>query len=344
VKVLVTGGAGFIGSAVVRRILATTDWTVVNLDALTYAGNLASLGAFREDSRHVFAHVDLADLDAVRAVFAEHAPDGVLHLAAETHVDRSIDGPLVFVRSNVLGTVHLLMAATEHFRAHGGNFRMVHVSTDEVFGSLGPTGIFTETSPYDPRSPYSASKASADHFARAWHHTYGLPVVVTNCSNNYGPCMFPEKLVPLVILRALAGLELPVYGTGANVRDWLFVEDHADGLLLALQRGKPGRSYNFGGGNEQPNLAVVRRLCALLDERRPAGAPHDRLIRFVADRPGHDLRYAVDFSRAEAELGWRPRTAFDDGLRRTVDWYLDNPAWVEGVRSGSYRLERLGRG
>ncbi len=276
-------------------------------------------------------------------MLADHAPDAVVHLAAETHVDRSIDAPLVFAHTNVLGTVHLLQAATERFRAHSG-FRFVHVSTDEVFGSLGATGAFTEATPYDPRSPYSASKAASDHFARAWHHTYGLPVVVTNCSNNYGPCQFPEKLIPLVILRALAGQELPVYGAGANVRDWLYVEDHADALILALQKGEPGRSYNLGGRSERTNLEVVRALCELLDELHPVGRPHDRLIRFVADRPGHDLRYAIDSSRAESELGWTPKTRFEPGLRMTVAWYLANGPWVESVRSGEYRLERLGRG
>ena len=343
-RVLVTGGAGFIGSALVRRILATTDWTVVNLDALTYAGNLASLGAVRDDPRHVFEHVNLIDAGEVRRVFETHQPDAVLHLAAESHVDRSIDGPMAFVQTNVVGTVNLLVAATEHARGRSGAFRFVQVSTDEVFGSLGPVGRFTEASPYDPRSPYSASKASADHFARAWFHTYGLPVVVTNCSNNYGPCMFPEKLIPLMILRALEGLPLPVYGSGTNVRDWLYVDDHADGLLAALQRGIPGRSYNFGGRSERTNLMVVETLCRLLDLERPTGAPHARWIAFVDDRPGHDLRYAVDFARAEAELGWQPVVQFEEGLRRTIRWYLDNPAWIDGVRSGSYRLERLGRG
>ena len=348
-KLLVTGGAGFIGSAVIRKLIAGTSWSVVNVDALTYAGNLASLAGAAESDRYAFERVDIRDPAALELVFREHAPDAVMHLAAESHVDRSIDGPRAFVETNIVGTFELLQASLAHYRtldADGkARFRFHHVSTDEVFGSLGPEGRFTETSPYDPRSPYSASKAASDHLVRAWQHTYGLPVVLSNCSNNYGPYQFPEKLIPLVILRALAGETLPVYGTGSNVRDWLYVDDHADALLAVVERGEVGRSYNIGGDAERRNLDVVHTLCDLLDELRPDPAgSRRRLIRFVADRPGHDQRYAMDSARIRAELGWAPRHDFEGGLRETVRWYLDNQAWCDSVRSGEYRLERLGSG
>lgn len=346
---LVTGGAGFIGSALVRQLIADTKDQVVNIDKLTYAGNLESLGVAREDPRHRFVHADICDVAAVRAVFADNAPDGVFHLAAESHVDRSIDGPDDFIRTNLVGTYTMLQEALRYWRAllpeRAAAFRFLHVSTDEVFGSLGHDGFFTESTPYDPSSPYSASKAGSDHLARAWHRTYGLPVVVTNCSNNYGPYHFPEKLIPLTILKALAGEALPVYGRGENVRDWLYVEDHARALRLALARGVPGRTYNVGSQNERRNIDVVRTICALLDELRPDPAgPHERLIKFVSDRPGHDLRYAIDAARLRNELGWAPLENFDSGLRKTVQWYLNNQNWVARVMSGDYRGERLGTG
>jgi dTDP-glucose 4,6-dehydratase len=345
---LVTGGAGFIGSALVRQLVRETNDTVVNVDALTYAGNLESLADAREHPRHRFHHVNICDSPAVRRILAETQPDAVLHLAAESHVDRSIDAPATFIDTNVVGSFTLLQAATEYWRElpaeRRAAFRFVHVSTDEVFGSLGPDGHFTETTPYDPSSPYSASKAASDHMARAWHRTYGLPVVVTNCSNNYGPYQFPEKLIPLMIRKGMAGEPLPVYGRGLNVRDWLFVEDHARALRLALERGVPGSTYNIGGGNERQNIDVVRELCALLDELRPsADGSHDRLISYVADRPGHDFRYAIDATKVQRELGWAPREDFSSGLRKTVQWYLDNTEWSARVMSGAYRGERLGR-
>ncbi len=348
--ILVTGGSGFIGSAVVRRLIRDTQSVVVNLDALTYAGNPDSVADAADDPRYRFERVDIRDAGEVRRVFRQHAPDLVLHLAAESHVDRSIDGPGEFVGTNVQGMYVLLEEARRHWGALRGAardaFRFVHVSTDEVFGSLGAEGFFTEDTPYDPSSPYSATKAASDHLARAWHRTYGLPVVVTNCSNNYGPYQFPEKLIPLMILNALSGQPLPVYGRGENVRDWLFVDDHARGLLAAAERGVPGRSYAFGGRSEARNLDVVRAVCRLVDELAPDPAigPREGLIRFVEDRPGHDLRYAIDPSRAERELGWAPEESFESGLRRTVRWYLENRAWWERVRSGAYRGERLGLG
>jgi dTDP-glucose 4,6-dehydratase len=348
--ILVTGGAGFIGGCFVRQAIAGRRARVVNLDALTYAGNLDSITAALDDpDHHTFVKGDIRDRPLLDCLFREHRPDAVVHFAAESHVDRSIDGPRAFVDTNVVGTAELLAAARAHWDALDpaarDGFRFLHVSTDEVYGSLGPDGRFTESSPYDPHSPYSASKAASDHFARAYFHTYGLPTIVTNCSNNYGPYQFPEKLIPLMILNALEGKPLPVYGDGGNVRDWLYVEDHCRALWLALEAGRPGETYNIGGDGERTNLQVVRAICAAVDELRPdrAQGPSERLITFVPDRPGHDRRYAIDSTKARRELGWRPEVVdFEAGLRRTVRWYLDNPKWVEGVTSGSYRRERLG--
>jgi dTDP-glucose 4,6-dehydratase len=327
-KILITGGAGFIGSAVVRQAVAQGH-AVVNLDALTYAANLENVASVAGSNLYAFEQADIRDRARLDEIFALHKPDAVMHLAAESHVDRSIDGPGDFILTNVNGTFNLLEAARAHWTRAGKpeGFRFHHISTDEVFGTLGETGQFTEETPYDPRSPYSASKAASDHLVRAWAETYGLPVVLTNCSNNYGPFHFPEKLVPVVILNALHGRPIPVYGAGANVRDWLYVEDHADALLTVLTRGELNRSYNIGGENEAKNIDLVRMICALMDEMHPQGAPHDRLITFVADRPGHDARYAIDPSRIRAELGWRPSVTLQEGLRRTVRWYLDNEAW-----------------
>ena len=346
---LVTGGAGFIGSALVRQLIAESTDEVVNIDKLTYAGNLESLAEARHDPRHRFVHADICDPLALRQAFDDAAPAGVFHLAAESHVDRSIDGPGEFIQTNLVGTFTLLKETLRYWGAlpasRAAAFRFLHVSTDEVFGSLDATGLFSESTPYDPSSPYSASKAGSDHLARAWHRTYGLPVVVTNCSNNYGPYHFPEKLIPLTIQKALAGESLPVYGRGENVRDWLYVEDHVRALRLVLAKGTPGRTYNVGGHNERRNIDVVRQICALLDELRPDPAgPHGRLITFVSDRPGHDQRYAIDATRLRDELGWRPREDFDSGLRKTVQWYLDHQEWVGRVMSGAYRGERLGTG
>lgn len=342
---LVTGGAGFIGSALVRHLVRDPRTRVVNVDALTYAGNLASLADAATAPNHVFEQADIRDRAVIDAIFAKHQPDAVLHLAAESHVDRSIDDASAFISTNVGGTHNLLAAARAHFERLGGAqreaFRFVHVSTDEVFGSLGPTGSFDETTPYDPRSPYSASKAASDHLARAWFHTYGLPVIVTNCSNNYGPYQFPEKLIPLMILRGMRGDEMPVYGTGANVRDWLHVTDHVHGLLSVLERGRPGQTYAFGGRSERTNLEVVQAICRVLDEERP-GTAHAENIRFVNERPGHDQRYAIDPTKAERELGWQPKVPFEEGLQDTVRWYLQNEAWWAAILDGSYRLERLG--
>jgi dTDP-glucose 4,6-dehydratase len=340
-KLLVTGGAGFIGSAVVRRAIAEGH-EVVNLDALTYAANLANLDSVAGSNRYAFEHADIRDRAALDRILAAHAPDAVMHLAAESHVDRSIDGPAAFVDTNVTGTYTLLEAARAFWDGGARPFRFHHVSTDEVYGSLGPEGRFTETTPYAPNSPYSASKAASDHLVRAWGETYGLPVVISNCSNNYGPFHFPEKLIPVAILAALEGRPIPVYGTGANVRDWLYVEDHARALLAVVQHGRTGESYNIGGDAEATNLEIVRRICALMDEMRPAGAPHDRLIAFVADRPGHDFRYAIDASKIRAELGWAPSVTLDEGLRRTVAWYLENAPWWQAIRARGHRSERLG--
>jgi dTDP-glucose 4,6-dehydratase len=350
---LVTGGAGFIGSALVRKLIRETRYTVVNVDKLTYAGNLESVEEIGDDPRYGFERVDVCDAPRVRALFERYRPGGIIHLAAESHVDRSIDGPADFIHTNVVGTFTLLQEALRYWRSLGDHegdaaarFRVVHVSTDEVFGSLGPSGLFTEETPYRPSSPYSASKAAADHLARAWFHTYGLPVVTTNCSNNYGPYQFPEKLIPLMIQNALAGKPLPVYGRGENVRDWLFVDDHVAALVAALERGQPGETYNVGGESERRNLEVVHAICALVDELAPAPAigPRASLVQFVADRPGHDLRYAIDTSKARRELGWAPAETFETGLRKTVEWYLANQTWCERVQSGAYRGERLGLG
>jgi dTDP-glucose 4,6-dehydratase len=340
-KILVTGGAGFIGSAVVRQFIGETDCAVVNVDKLTYAGNLLSLAAVDQSPRYFFEHVDICDVAEMGRVFAQHRPDAVMHLAAESHVDRSISGPAAFIQTNIVGTYTLLEAARNYWAGLGAErkraFRFHHISTDEVYGSLGDRGYFAETTPYQPNSPYSASKASSDHLVRAWHHTYGLPVVTTNCSNNYGPYHFPEKLIPLMILNALGGKPLPIYGKGDNVRDWLYVEDHALALRLVLERGSVGEVYNIGGWNEKTNLEVVRAVCKILDELHPQGAPHDRLIAYVADRPGHDKRYAIDAGKIERELGWRPQETFESGLRKTVEWYLANGSWVSSVTSGEYQ-------
>jgi len=345
-SLLVTGGAGFIGSNFVRSALAADqDLRLINVDALTYAGHLASLQGLAESDgfRYTFVHADIRDADAVRRLFAEHDIDTVVHLAAESHVDRSIDGPIDFIDTNIRGTANLLEAARSAWRDRE-DVRFHHVSTDEVFGSLGAKGLFSETTPYDPSSPYSASKAAADHLVRAWHHTYGLPVTLSNCSNNYGPYQFPEKLIPLMILNALAGKPLPVYGKGANIRDWLHVEDHCRALDLVVRNGQPGRTYNIGGNNERTNLQVVHALCDILDELRPQaeGDPRRQLIEFVADRPGHDLRYAIDADRIASELGWKPAYDFDAGLRATVLWYLENEAWCEEVMKDRYDGSRLG--
>jgi dTDP-glucose 4,6-dehydratase len=347
-RILVTGGAGFIGSAVVRHIIGATDHHVLVIDKLTYAGNLDSLAPVAHDPRYRFVRADIVDAAKMRDAFDIFRPDAVMHLAAESHVDRSIDGPGEFIQTNVVGTFTMLQAALGYWRslppAQKDAFRFHHISTDEVFGSLGDEGLFSETTSYDPRSPYSASKASSDHLVRAWHHTYGLPVVVTNCSNNYGPYHFPEKLIPLTIINALEGLKLPVYGKGANVRDWLYVDDHARALLAAATCGAVGATYCIGGQCERQNIDVVKAICALMDELAPNGkiGPREGLITFVADRPGHDQRYAIDAGKIGAELGWKPQETFETGLRKTVEWYLANRTWWERIRSGVYRGERLG--
>ena len=345
-RYLITGGAGFIGAAVVRHLIAETPHAVLAIDKLTYAGDLGRLAPVAGNSRYRFAHADICDRPAMAAAIAEFQPDAVMHLAAESHVDRSIDGPAAFIETNIMGTYVLLEAALNYWRvlptASKHAFRFHHVSTDEVFGSLGPTGQFLETSAYQPNSPYSASKASSDHLVRAWHHTYGMPTVITNCSNNYGAYQFPEKLIPLMIHHALDGRPMPVYGRGLNVRDWLYVEDHVHALLSVSERGRIGETYNIGGNNEQTNLSVVERICELLDELAPGAKSRRSLITYVEDRPGHDLRYSPATDKIQSELGWRPRESFASGLRKTVAWYLANRQWCERIRSGVYQGERLG--
>ena len=347
-RCIVTGGAGFIGSALVRHLLADTDATVLVVDKLTYAGNLASLKEVSSSPRFSFLQADICDQAAMDRAFAEFRPDTIFHLAAESHVDRSIDGPGEFIRTNIVGTATLLQSALAWWRerkAEGKDFLFQHISTDEVYGTLGKDGFFTEKTPYSPHSPYSASKASSDHLVRAWHDTYGLPVLITNCSNNYGPYHFPEKLIPLIILNALELKPLPVYGAGANVRDWLHVEDHVAALRLVNEKGVPGEAYNVGGHNERTNLQVVETVCAILDELRPRADAkrYADLIEFVADRPGHDLRYAIDPSKLMKELGWKPRYTFDTGIRATVQWYLDNEWWWGPIRKSKYSGQRLGK-
>lgn len=345
-RIIVTGGAGFIGSALCRHLVRDLGHEVVNVDKLTYAGNLASLREIERSNLYRFEKADIADGETLRDIFSTFRPDAVMHLAAESHVDRSISGARDFIETNIVGTFALLEAARGYWMSLAGaardTFRFLHVSTDEVYGSLGAEGLFTEATAYDPRSPYSASKAAADHLASAWHHTYALPVIITNCSNNYGPFHFPEKLIPLVILNALEGKPLPVYGKGENIRDWLYVDDHARALFLALTRGQPGETYNIGGRNERRNIDVVHRICAALDRLHPAGAPHDRLITFVADRPGHDRRYAIDATKIETELGWRAEETFESGIDKTVAWYLANEWWWRPLRENVYGGERLG--
>ncbi len=353
-RILVTGGAGFIGSAVIRHLIGATEHAVINVDKLTYAGNLESLAAVSDDPRYAFEHADICDREALARIFAAHRPDAVMHLAAESHVDRSIDGPGDFIQTNIVGTYTLLEAARAHWLALAGaeraRFRFHHVSTDEVYGDLhGSDDLFTESTPYEPSSPYSASKAASDHLVRAWQRTYGLPTLVTNCSNNYGPCHFPEKLIPHMILNALHGKPLPVYGNGNQVRDWLYVEDHARALVVVLVNGKLGETYNIGGHNEQRNIEVVEAICALLEElaperKVPGLARYRDLITHVKDRPGHDARYAIDAGKMRRELGWHPDETFPSGLRKTVQWYLANEGWWGRVLSGAYRLERIGAG
>ena len=348
-KFVVTGGAGFIGSAVVRHIIKNTAHQVLNIDKLTYAGNLESLALAADNERYQFSQTDICDQEQIEKLFQEFQPDAVMHLAAESHVDRSIDGPAAFIQTNIVGTYALLEAARKYWLQlddeKKANFRFHHISTDEVYGDLeGTTDLFTESTPYAPSSPYSASKASSDHLVRAWHRTYGLPVIITNCSNNYGPYHFPEKLIPLVILNALDGKALPIYGKGDQIRDWLYVEDHARALYQVVTEGAVGETYNIGGHNEKQNIEVVKTICNILDELKPQlnGQRYESLIAFVKDRPGHDLRYAIDAAKIEKELGWKPQETFETGIRKTVEWYLNNLEWCRRVQDGSYQRERLG--
>jgi dTDP-glucose 4,6-dehydratase len=343
---LVTGGAGFIGSALIRYVLASTEHRIVNVDKLTYAGNLESLPEVEKNPRYTFEQTDICDKANLERIFQKYKPDAVLHLAAESHVDRSIDGPGAFIQTNVVGTFTLLDIARHYWKslAENNNFRFLHVSTDEVYGSLGETGYFTEETPYDPRSPYSSSKAASDHLVKAWFHTYGLPVVVTNCSNNYGPYQFPEKLIPTVILKSLRGEAIPVYGDGGAIRDWLYVDDHVRAILAALEQGRTGETYNIGTNAEKTTVQMVEAITALLDELIPDSPykPHKSLMKFVTDRPGHDRRYAIDATKIKKELGWSPQESFETGMRKTVQWYLDNGEWCERILSGKYQLERQG--
>lgn len=345
-KIIVTGGAGFIGSAVTRHIVRDTSAQVVVLDKLTYAANLDSLAPISDSTRYAFKKLDICDAEAMMAVMQAEQPDLVLHLAAESHVDRSITGSRAFIETNVLGTYNLLEAALKYWKGLKGSkkdeFRFLHVSTDEVYGSLGPEGLFEETTPYDPSSPYSSSKAASDHLAIAWYRTYGLPVIISNCSNNYGPYQFPEKLIPLMILNALHGQPLPVYGNGQNVRDWLYVDDHAKALLQIAERGRCGEKYNVGGMNERTNLEVVERICDIVDDLSPGERPRRELLSFVKDRPGHDQRYAIDATKLTTKIGWKAEENFDSGIRKTVEWYLNNPAWWQPLRNTVYSGERLG--
>ncbi|MEP2448765.1 MAG: dTDP-glucose 4,6-dehydratase [Balneola sp.] len=347
-KVIVTGGAGFIGSALIRLIINQTNYQVLNIDKLTYAGHLESLESVSDSERYQFEQVDICNGKEIERIFNDFNPDLIMHLAAESHVDRSIDGSAEFIKTNINGTHTLLEEAKKYWQnldaIKKGSFRFVHVSTDEVYGSLGEEGFFTEETPYDPRSPYSSSKASSDHLVRAWHHTHGLPILITNCSNNYGPYQFPEKLIPVVILKALQGKDIPVYGTGENVRDWLFVDDHARALLKVVQEGAPGETYNIGGHNEKQNIEVVHTICDTLDELVTKDLSYREQITFVTDRPGHDFRYAIDASKIEKELGWKPEETFESGIKNTIEWYLENVNWIEAVTDKNYNLQRLGIG